>query len=292
MSGAEPWIGSYSPNGPCAVRRSPSEADGSIPRLPARTDASSERMSPNRFSVTSTSNDAGPSDEEHRARVDELVVRPRRPGSSASTSSTTCRQRRDVARTLALSTLVRRPRRPRASSKPSRTTRRISASVYDSVSIGRAPPVGPVALLALAEVEAAGQLADDQQVDAVEQLGPERRRRDEAGWTVTGRRFANSSRPPRSANSACSGRTGADGSSHLRPADGAEQDRVAPRRPRVDVLRPDRDAVGVDRRAAGERRRPLDRRSRTPRPTASSDAPRRRATTSGPTPSPGIGAIR
>ena len=37
MSGAEPWIGSYRPNVPWAVRRSPSDADGSIPRLPART---------------------------------------------------------------------------------------------------------------------------------------------------------------------------------------------------------------------------------------------------------------
>ena len=59
MSGAEPWIGSYMPNVPCSVFRSPSDADGSIPRLPASTDASSERMSPKRFSVTTTSNDAG-----------------------------------------------------------------------------------------------------------------------------------------------------------------------------------------------------------------------------------------
>ena len=31
MSGAEPWIGSYRPNVPWAVRRSPSDADGSMP---------------------------------------------------------------------------------------------------------------------------------------------------------------------------------------------------------------------------------------------------------------------
>ena len=37
MSGAEPWIGSYSPNVPWAVRRSPSDADGSIPSEPAST---------------------------------------------------------------------------------------------------------------------------------------------------------------------------------------------------------------------------------------------------------------
>ena len=59
MSGAEPWIGSYRPNVPCAVRRSPSDADGSMPSEPASTDASSDRMSPNRFSVTMTSKSAG-----------------------------------------------------------------------------------------------------------------------------------------------------------------------------------------------------------------------------------------
>jgi hypothetical protein len=59
MSGADPWIGSYSPRRPCSVRASPSDADGSIPSDPARTAASSDRMSPNRFSVTSTSNAAG-----------------------------------------------------------------------------------------------------------------------------------------------------------------------------------------------------------------------------------------
>ena len=34
MSGAEPWIGSYRPNVPCVVCRSPSEADGSMPEAP------------------------------------------------------------------------------------------------------------------------------------------------------------------------------------------------------------------------------------------------------------------
>ena len=59
MSGADPWMGSYSPNVPCAVRRSPSDADGSIPSEPASTAASSDRMSPKRFSVTMTSKSAG-----------------------------------------------------------------------------------------------------------------------------------------------------------------------------------------------------------------------------------------
>ncbi len=51
--GAEPWIGSNSP-GP-----SPNDADGSRPSEPASTAASSLRMSPNRFSVSSTSMPAG-----------------------------------------------------------------------------------------------------------------------------------------------------------------------------------------------------------------------------------------
>ena len=49
MSGAEPWTGSKSP-GP-----SPRLADGSRPREPTTAPASSERMSPNRFSVRMTS---------------------------------------------------------------------------------------------------------------------------------------------------------------------------------------------------------------------------------------------
>ena len=128
MSGAEPWIGSYSPNVPCAVFRSPSDADGSIPSDPASTAASSDRMSPNRFSVTMTSKSAGrrTSSIAHESTSWWATSTP---GSSAATSSTTVRHRRDVARTFALSTLVTWPRRVAASSKASRTIRPISASV-------------------------------------------------------------------------------------------------------------------------------------------------------------------
>ncbi len=51
--GAEPWIGSNSP-GP-----SPNDADGSIPNDPTSTAASSLKMSPNMFSVRTTSRAAG-----------------------------------------------------------------------------------------------------------------------------------------------------------------------------------------------------------------------------------------
>ena len=50
MSGAEPWEGSY-----MAVF-SPRLAEGCIPSEPVSIDASSLRMSPNRFVVTITSN--------------------------------------------------------------------------------------------------------------------------------------------------------------------------------------------------------------------------------------------
>ena len=51
MSGALPWIGSYSPRVP-----SPKLEDGIMPMLPVIMLASSERISPNMFSVTITSN--------------------------------------------------------------------------------------------------------------------------------------------------------------------------------------------------------------------------------------------
>lgn len=51
MSGAEPWIGSYRPRLPW-----PSDEEGIMPMEPVIMLASSDKMSPNMFSVTSTSN--------------------------------------------------------------------------------------------------------------------------------------------------------------------------------------------------------------------------------------------
>ncbi len=62
-----------------AARRS--RRTGSMPSEPASTLASSERMSPKRFSVTITSKAAGPLDEHHRAGVDQAMLDGRRPGS-------------------------------------------------------------------------------------------------------------------------------------------------------------------------------------------------------------------
>ena len=50
LSGAEPWIGSNRP-GPSAPR----DAEGSRPMEPPSTEISSDRMSPNMFSVRMTS---------------------------------------------------------------------------------------------------------------------------------------------------------------------------------------------------------------------------------------------
>ena len=128
-----------------AVRRAPRphRRRGQHPQgLPASTDASSDRMSPKRFSVTRTSKLAGAARATWRRRR-PAGRRARRPGTPAATSWMTCRHRRDVARTLALSTDVSRFRRPRASSKASRTTRPTSSAVYGRVSFAARAPGAP-----------------------------------------------------------------------------------------------------------------------------------------------------
>ena len=60
MSGAEPWTGSYSAlRLPVFASGAPSEAEGSMPSEPVSIAATSDRMSPNRLSVTMTSNCLG-----------------------------------------------------------------------------------------------------------------------------------------------------------------------------------------------------------------------------------------
>ena len=109
-----------------------------MPNEPARTEASSDRMSPNMFSVTMTSKMPGEVmsciAQESTRRCSNSTS-----GNSAWTSLTTARQRRLEARTLALSTLVTRLRRPRASSKASRAIRTTSGRVYSIVSYACGP---------------------------------------------------------------------------------------------------------------------------------------------------------
>ena len=125
MSGAEPCTGS---NMPGVARRSPSEALGSIPIEPVIIAASSERMSPNMFSVTITSKCAGRRDQLHGGVVDEQMLElDVRELGARGRPVTTSRQSRYVSSTLALSTLVT-SRRARPA-KATRAIRSISARV-------------------------------------------------------------------------------------------------------------------------------------------------------------------
>ena len=259
---------------------------------PASTAASSDRMSPNRFSVTITSKSAGRADEQHRARIDELVVegdvgvvgrdlvgdlppqarRREHVGlvDRASPAAAASGRARTRAARSARSRLGVGQRVERASERPARAdaSRRARRS--------RCPPVSSRTMT---------------RSTPVEQLGPERRRRRRArAGRVTGRRFAYSPSPPRSANSACSGRTVALGSSHFGPPTAPRSMASAAPQAATSSSRIG-DAVRVDRGAADERARTSRRRSRT-RPPAASTTRRAAATTSGPTPSPGIVAIR
>ena len=56
MSGAEPCTGSYKDFLKLFSSISPSDADGSMPKEPVNIAASSDSMSPNKLSVTITSN--------------------------------------------------------------------------------------------------------------------------------------------------------------------------------------------------------------------------------------------
>ena len=232
----------------CRARsaRSPSDADGSIAERPgehaglvgqdvAEQVLGDDDVEPGRLL-----------DQQHRARIDELVAEPRRPGTrgaaprrpsataARSRARWPCRRWSDGAAPAA-GQLEREPDDAARSRAPSTAACRARVRAP-----GSPDGFGPVA-----EVEPAGQLADDQHVDAGEQLGADRRRQRRApGGRVTGRRLANRPSPPRSANSACSGRTRRLRVVPLRPADTR---RAGSRRPRRRRPRPRR---GWRRRSA------------------------------------------
>ena len=122
MSGAEPWMGSYRPRVP-----SPRLEDGIIPMEPVIIEASSDRMSPNIFSVTITSNCAG-FFTICIAQLSTNISLYSTSGYSACSRCITVRHRRLVSSTLALSTQHSFLRRLRAVSKPMRPMRSISCS--------------------------------------------------------------------------------------------------------------------------------------------------------------------
>ena len=129
MSGAEPWTGSYMPKFPSARL-----ADGSMPMDPVIWLASSERMSPNMLLVTSTSKCFG-SLTSCMAALSTYMWSSSTSGYSAESSVITFLHRRELSRTLALSTLVTLLFRFMADSNALIPILRISASLYSSVSL-------------------------------------------------------------------------------------------------------------------------------------------------------------
>ena len=122
MSGAEPWIGSYKPLVPSAI-----EAEASSPIEPTHIEARSERMSPNRLPVTTTSNCPGFLTS-CIAALSTYMWLSATSGYSAASSITTSRQTCEVSSTLALSTEQSLPARPCAALKPTWAMRRTSLS--------------------------------------------------------------------------------------------------------------------------------------------------------------------
>ena len=153
------------------------------------------------------------------------------------------RQRRDVARTFALSTLGQLPAAAPAQLEgqpddPRDLVLRVRQRVAGDPLAGLAGRLRP-RRRNRARRSARGRSAGRPRRAAPAGAATTR---SSAGWTVTGRRLANRPRPPRRANSACSGRTGGVRVVPLRAADRAEQDRVGgpgrPRRPRSRIATP------------------------------------------------------
>ena len=110
-----------------------------MPIEPASTEASSVRMSPNMFSVTTTSSVAGLVTS-RMAAVSTSMWSSATSGFRPPISVAICRHSRDDSSTFALSTEVTFFLRAFASRNASSTTRRISKSQYSSVSNARSWP--------------------------------------------------------------------------------------------------------------------------------------------------------
>ena len=132
MSGAEPWIGSYNPGPP-----SPIEAEGIMPSEPVNAAVSSVRMSPKRFSVSTTSKSRGRAIRYIAIASTSRCSTATSGYSRAMSAETVSRQRREVSSTLALSTETSRRWRARASAAAVRVTRWISSTVYAHSSVAR-----------------------------------------------------------------------------------------------------------------------------------------------------------
>ncbi len=162
MSGAEPCTGSNSP-GP---EPSPSEALGSIPSEPVSIAASSLRMSPNMFSVRITSNSAG-----------------RDTSCIAALSTSMCSSGTSSPSPDAVDDLAPQPGRledVRLVHAGHLRAGELEADARDPLDLALGVDAGVVRGVAVeaavAEVDAAGQLAHDQQVGALDPLALERAR--------------------------------------------------------------------------------------------------------------------
>ena len=217
MSGAEPWTGSKTPGRRVAQRRAGQQADRAREhrRLVAEDVA------------------------EHVLGEDDVEVARGWPSSciaalSTSTcSSSTCgnssswtrwttsRHRREVSSTLALSTL---------DTRDCAAPKRRAGDPLDLLDGVRADVVGAAVGAALvAEVDAAGQLAHDEQVGALDALAPQRARVVERGQRADGTQVRVQAQALAQAEQPLLGpRRGGIGGVPLRPADGGQQHRVGP----------------------------------------------------------------
>ena len=253
MSGAEPCTGSYSAlRLPVLASGAPSEAEGSMPMEPVSMAASSESMSPNRLSQTMTSNCLGVAHELHGAGVGQDVLQldvldlpgvhggddlvPQHAGAH------------DVA-------LLGRVHLVLA------LAGEVEGDAGDALDLARGVDGGVDGallavlqrddLLGLAEVGAAGQLAQDQDVEAFDVLAPERGGFGERGIADGGTQVGEQVEVLAQAQQAGLGAVLVGDLVPLRPADGAEHDGIGGFR-LGQRLAVERHAVLVDGRAADQ----------------------------------------
>ena len=248
MSGAEPWTGSKRPGSPSAPRL----AEGSIPRLPVSIAASSLRMSPKRFSATITSKSAG--------RETSCIAALSTSRWSSVTSGVVGGDAGDdlapEPRGLHHVGLVDRGDLRLVAGALGAAAGGLEGGAGDALDFGGvvlAGVEGGVAVAAgLAEVDAAGELADDQQVGAGDALLAQRAGAHQRRARADRAQVGVEAHPLAEAEQALLGaRVVGVGRVPFGTADRAEQDRVGGLAG-VQHLVGEGDAVGVDRAAAHE----------------------------------------
>ena len=190
-----------------------------MPSEPASTADSSLRMSPNRFSVTTTSMSRGCGHQVHREGVDERVVERHRRvlrGHRGHRLAPQLAGDQHVG-------LVHRGEPAAALARPARRRRGPRARSRRGCTRWCRTAAAPVAVARLPEVGAAGELAHHHQVDAAHHLGAQRGALDQA--RVHAHRAQVGEHPQRGAQPEQPGLAALVAAEvvPLRPADGAEQ---------------------------------------------------------------------